>query len=337
MIYQELLENARKTILNCKACNECNGLGCGNTLPGPGSKAPGNGAYENWTAWRSIKLNFDTFVPGGEVDTSIDLFGKKFSFPLISGPIGSMTQYSREDVTVPFNNAMIQAAAEMKSIDCFGDGVAKETLPGALASIEKYHAAAIPMFNPMPNKSVLRKMEMFEENAFAMGIVVDSAGLSHWKHEGDQPETKTVRNLMELKSHTGKPSIVKGIMTVKGALQAVEAGADAIIVSNHGGRALADAPATAEVLPEISKAVRGQTKIIVDGGIRHGVDMAKALAIGADAVLICRPFATMWFGGGIEGIKFYMEMLRRELKETMYMIGARNLNDLNPEMIRYMK
>ena len=81
MIYQELLENARKTILNCKACNECNGLGCGNTFPGPGSKAPGNGAYENWTAWRSIKLNFDTFVPGGEVDTSIDLFGKKILIP----------------------------------------------------------------------------------------------------------------------------------------------------------------------------------------------------------------------------------------------------------------
>ena len=337
MTYQELLENARKTILNCKACPECNGLGCGNTLPGPGSKAPGNGAHENWAGWKSIRLNYDTFVSDGEVDTSFELFGRKFSFPLVSGPIGSMTQYSREDVTVSFNKAMIQAAAEFNSIDCFGDGVAKETLPGALAAIEQYHAAAVPMFNPMPNQSILRKMELFEERAFAMGVVVDSAGLSHWKHAGEQPGSKTVEDLKELKCHTNKPFVVKGIMTAKGALQSVEAGADAIIVSNHGGRALADVPATAEVLPDIVKAVGGQTKIIVDGGIRHGVDIAKALAIGADAVLICRPFATMWFGGGIDGIKFYMEMLQRELKEAMYMIGARKIEDLNPDMIRYVK
>ncbi len=334
MTYQELLENARKTILHCKACTECNGLACGNTLPGPGSKAPGNGAHDNWLGWKSIKLNFDTFVPDGDVDTSFELFGKTFSIPLVSGPIGSMTQYSREDVTVPFNNAMIQAASEMKSIDCFGDGVAEETLPGALAAIKKYQAAAIPMFNPMPNNSIIRKMEMFEESALAMGVVVDSAGLSHWKHKGDQPGSKTVKDLKEIKAHTSKPLVVKGIMTAKGALQALEAGADAIIVSNHGGRALADVPSTAAVLPEVVHAVHGEMKIIVDGGIRHGVDIAKALAIGADAVLICRPFATMWFGGGAEGVKFYMEMLQRELKEAMYMIGARKSADLNPEMVR---
>ena len=159
MTCTEILENARKTILNCKACPECNGLACGNTLPGPGSKAPGNGAHDNWQGWKNIKLNFDTFVPDREVDTSVELFGRHFELPLISGPIGSMTQYSKEDVTVPFNTALIRAAAEMGTIDCFGDGVAKETLPGALDAIRAYHAAAIPMFNPMPNASILKKME----------------------------------------------------------------------------------------------------------------------------------------------------------------------------------
>ena len=62
MTYGEVRENARKTILNCRACPECNGLGCGNTLPGPGSKAPGNGAHVNWQAWKDIRLNFDTFA-----------------------------------------------------------------------------------------------------------------------------------------------------------------------------------------------------------------------------------------------------------------------------------
>ena len=146
MTYREILENARKTILNCKACPECNGLACANTLPGPGSKVPGNGAYDNWAAWKSIRLNFDTFVEDGPVDTGCSLFGRRFSLPLMSGPIGSMTQYSREDVTVAFNDGVMEAAAATGTIDCFGDGVAPATLPGALASMARHGAAAIPVF-----------------------------------------------------------------------------------------------------------------------------------------------------------------------------------------------
>ncbi len=335
MTYQEILENARKTILNCKACPECNGLGCGNTLPGPGSKAPGNGAHTNWQAWKEIRLNYDTFVQDAPVDTGCELFGKSFSLPLMSGPIGSMKQYSEEDVTVAFNDGVMQASAASGTIETFGDGIAPYVLPGALASIRKHGASAVPVFNPLPNKAILENMEPFEEDAFAMCVVVDSAGLSHWKHAGLQPGSKTVADLRELRAHTARPFLVKGIMTAKGALQALEAGADGIIVSNHGGRALADVPGTAEVLPEIVRAVNGEAAVIVDGGIRHGVDMVKALAIGADAVLICRPFAVAWFGGGAEGVRTYIERLRGEFAEAMYMVGARKTADLNPDMLRF--
>lgn len=336
MTYQEVLQNARERILNCKACPECNGLACGNTLPGPGSKAPGNGAHVNWSAWKDIRLNFDTFVEDAPVDTGCMLFGRHFDLPLMSGPIGSMTQYSKEDVTVAFNDAVMEAAAATGTIDCFGDGVAPATLPGALASIARHEAAAIPVFNPMPNASIMKRMDLFEDSdALAMCVVVDSAGLTHWKHALDQPGSKTVSDLKELRAHTRKPFLVKGIMTAKGARQAVEAGVDGIIVSNHGGRALADVPGTAEVLPEIVRAVKGETAIIVDGGIRHGVDMVKALAIGADAVLICRPYAVAWFGGGAEGVRIYVEKLKTEFTEAMYMVGARKTADLNPEMIRF--
>ena len=300
MTYGEVRENARKTILNCRACPECNGLGCGNTLPGPGSKAPGNGAHVNWQAWKDIRLNFDTFAEDGPVDTGCTLFGRSFALPLMSGPI------------------------------------AQVTLPGALESMVRHHADAIPVFNPLQNDAIMKKMDLFEEsNALAMCVVVDSAGLSHWKHAGFHASSKTVEDLRELKAHTKKPFLVKGVMTVKGARQAVEAGADGIIVSNHGGRTLADVPGTAEVLPEIVKAVKGETTIIVDGGIRHGVDMVKAIAIGADAVLICRPFAVAWFGGGAEGVKTYIELLKQEFSEAMYMVGARKISDLNPEMLRF--
>ena len=336
MTYGEVRENARKTILNCRACPECNGLGCGNTLPGPGSKAPGNGAHVNWQAWKDIRLNFDTFAEDDPVDTGCMLFGRSFALPLMSGPIGSMTQYSKEDVTVAFNDGVMEGTAATGTIDCFGDGLAQVTLPGALESMVRHHADAIPVFNPLQNDAIMKKMDLFEEsNALAMCVVVDSAGLSHWKHAGFHASSKTVEDLRELKAHTKKPFLVKGIMTVKGARQAVEAGADGIIVSNHGGRALADVPGTAEVLPEIVKAVKGETTIIVDGGIRHGVDMVKALAIGADAVLICRQFAVAWFGGGAEGVKTYIELLKQEFSEAMYMVGARKVSDLNPEMLRF--
>ena len=335
MTWNEVLDHARSSILNCKACPECNGLACGNTLPGPGSKAPGNGANDNWRAWKRLKLNFDTFVPDGPVDTTLQLFGREYTLPLLTGPIGSMTQYSKTDVTVAFNDGVMQGTAETGTIDCFGDGVAEATLPGALASMKKHRASAIPVFNPMPNSVILKKMELFEEsNASAICVVVDSAGPSHWKHQGPQPGSKTVADLKELKAHTEKPFLIKGIMTANGALQALEAGADGIIVSNHGGRALADVPATAEVLPEIVQAVHGQAAVIVDGGIRHGVDMVKALCLGADAVMICRPFAVAWFGDGANGVKTYIEMLRSEFSGAMYMVGARKLSDLKSDMVR---
>ena len=335
MQYEEVLANARKTILNCKACPECNGLGCVNTLPGPGSKAPGNGANDNWKGWKAIKLNVDTFAPDGPVDTGCTLFGRQFSLPLMTGPIGSMTQYSREDVTVAFNDGVIQACAETGIIDCFGDGLAMGTVTGALDSVNRHPAAGvIPVLNPLPNERIREKIELFEPSStLALCVVVDSAGLSHWKFKGEGPGSKTIEDLKYLKSCTKKPFIVKGIMTAKAAEQAVEAGADGIIVSNHGGRVLPDVPATADVLPEIVRAVKGRTAIVVDGGIRHGSDMVKALAIGADAVLICRPFAVAWFGGGAEGVRVYVEKLRTEFIEAMYMVGARRLSDLNPEMV----
>lgn len=335
MTYQEVLENARKTIKNCKACPVCNGLACGTTMPGPGSK--GGCAHENWKAWRNIRLNIDTFAPNTGVDTSCCLFGREFSMPLLTGPIGTLLQYSDTDVTVDFNDGVMKAAKEHGIINCFGDGLAPQTVPGALASIEKYGAASIPVLNPMPNEKIIHTMEEVEKSsALAVAVVVDSAGLGIWNKLGSGGMgSKTVDDLKLLKSHTNKPFVVKGIMNARSAERALEAGADAIIVSNHGGRVLADAPATAAVLPEIVKAVNGRAVVIVDGGIRSGADIFKALAMGADAALICRPFATAWFGGGSEAVGVYIEKLRAELVEAMYMCGARSLADICPDMIRF--
>ena len=167
MDYNEVLQRARERIgPKCKVCPECNGLGCGNTMPGPGSKAPGNGANDNWRAWRRWSLNMDTIAPNTPVDTSLALLGRTFS------------------------------------------------------------------------------------------------------------------------------------------------------------------------LPEIADAVGDRVKILVDGGIRSGTDIFRALALGADAVMICRPFLISYYGGGTEGIVAYVEKLRAELTDAMYMCGARSLGDITRDMVR---
>ena len=122
-------------------------------------------------------------------------------------------------------------------------------------------------------------------------------------------------------------------MTAAGARKALEAGASGIIVSNHGGRVQDGVPATAQVLPAIADAVKGQMTILVDGGIRTGMDVFKALALGADAVLIGRPFVTMVYGAGAEGVKTYVEKLKAELADTMAMCGAHSLADISRSML----
>ena len=146
---------------------------------------------------------------------------------------------------------------------------------------------------------------------------------------------KSVEQLRELCEYAEMPVIIKGVMTAQGAVKAADAGAAAIVVSNHGGRVLASAAATAEVLPEIVEDVGGRVKIIVDGGIRSGTDIFRALALGADAVMICRPILISYYGGRTDGIVTYVEKLRAELKDAMYMCGARKISDIDRSMIRF--
>jgi isopentenyl diphosphate isomerase/L-lactate dehydrogenase-like FMN-dependent dehydrogenase len=122
-------------------------------------------------------------------------------------------------------------------------------------------------------------------------------------------------------------------MTADGAKKALEAGAAAIVVSNHGGRVLDQCTASAEVLYEIAQAVGGSMKIFVDGGIRTGVDIFKALCLGADGVLIARPYVTAVYGGGAEGVAVYTEKLGAELVDTMKMCGAARLSDLSEKFL----
>ena len=114
MDYNKVLQRARARMApRCKVCPECNGLGCGNMMPGPGSKAPGNGANDNWRAWRRWCLNMDTIAPNTPVDTSLELLGRTFSLPVIAAPIGSLrAQFNPEDDIRDYNACCVAAAAQ---------------------------------------------------------------------------------------------------------------------------------------------------------------------------------------------------------------------------------
>lgn len=338
MNYSEVLENARKNIgPKCKACPVCDGLACGNTLPGPGSKMPGNGANDNYNAWRRIKLNMDVIVPNTPIDTSVDFFGKKLSFPLVSGPIGSIRkQYNPTDDIRDFNDKCMAACESRGLLHFYSTGLETEVQEANEKTRILRGNCGVPIINPEEDESIIVQMNRCNEelSPVAIGVVVDSAGLPHLKACNGSGGTKSIEQLRMLKEKANVPFIVKGIMTASSALKAIEAGADAIIVSNHGGRVLSDAPATAEVLAEIVDAVDKRAMVIVDGGIRSGIDLFKAYALGADLCLICRPVLVSYYGAGQEGMECYFDKLLAELKDTMYMCGARKISDINRSMIR---
>lgn len=124
-----------------------------------------------------------------------------------------------------------------------------------------------------------------------------------------------------LRKFTKLPILLKGILTPEDARRAVNAGASGIIVSNHGGRQLDDAIATIDALPAITEAVGGSVEVFVDGGIRRGADVFKALALGARAVLIGRPYLWALAANGEQGVRDVLEILRSELELTMALAG----------------
>ena len=141
-------------------------------------------------------------------------------------------------------------------------------------------------------------------------------------------------DLEELASECALPILVKGVQTGDDAALAVEHGAAGVVVSNHGGRQLDRAPATADVLPEAVEAVAGRAPVLVDGGIRRGIDVAIALALGADAVLVGRPALWGLAVGGEGGARRVLDLLRAELELTLALCGCASPAELGSEHVQ---
>ena len=336
MTYQEVLANARTCMgPYCKSCNVCNGIVCRNTVPGPGAKGLGTGAIRNYQKWQELCVNMDTICENKPVDTSVELFGKKFAIPVMAAPMGALyLHYGEKYSDLEYNEILVPACAEAGIAALTGDGTNPAVMQGAAEILKKNGGSGIPTIKPWNMETIKEKIDMVKPaNPFAIAMDIDGAGLPFLKNMTPPAGSKTVSELRQIVEWAEKPFILKGIMTVNGAKKALEAGASAIVVSNHGGRVLDQCPSTAEVLPAIVDAVGGRMTVLVDGGIRTGMDIFKALALGADGVLIGRPFVNMIYGGGAEGVSILVEKLKAELADTMAMCGAHSIADINRSMI----
>ena len=336
MTYQEILANARTCMgPYCKSCPTCNGLACKNTVPGPGAKGIGTGFIRNYQKWQELCVNMDTICENKPVDTSRELFGKKMAIPVFAAPVGAMQlHYGDKYDDLAYNDILVTACAQAGIAAFTGDGTNPAVMEAAAEALKKNGGCGVPTVKPWNMDTIRQKMELVKAaDPFAIAMDIDAAGLPFLKNLTPPAGSKTVEELKEIAAMAGKPFILKGIMTVNGALKALEAGASGIVVSNHGGRVLDQCPATAEVLPAIVDAVDGKMTVLVDGGIRTGMDVFKALALGADAVLIGRPFVNMVYGGGAEGVQVYVDKLKAELADTMAMCGAHSLSDIKRSMI----
>lgn len=337
MNYLELIENAKKNIgIYCKVCKECNGISCRGKIPGPGGKGLGLGFIRNYNKLREVEVNMDTVYEFKGINTEIELFSKKFKYPIFASPIGGVQlHYSDLYNDLSYSVELVNGCHSAGTIAFTGDGVKDEVFTGTLEAIKKNNGFGIPTIKPWSKEEVIKKIKLSEEaGAFAVAMDIDAAGLSILAAQGKPVSPLSKDDLKEIINSTHLPFILKGVMSKEVAKKAIDAGVYGIIVSNHGGRVLDETPSTIEVLKEIVNEVDKKIKVFIDGGFRSGLDVFKALALGADAVLIARPYATAVYGGSREGVKLYTEKLGKELEDTMIMTGCSSLKDIDEKKVK---
>lgn len=335
MDWKDVLENARGNMGLCKVCPVCDGRVCKNTIPGPGAKGRGDVAMRNYNAWQDIRVNMDTLHANVPVSTELELFERTFAIPVFAGPVGAVKMHYGDKYTdTEYNNILVPACADAGIAAFVGDGVDPTVMQAGTAAIAGANGIGVPTVKPWDLDTVREKMQLASDcGAFAIAMDVDAAGLPFLQNRMPPAGSKSVDELREIVNSTDVPFIVKGVMTPRAAAKAAEAGAAGIVVSNHGGRVLDGTPATAEVLPAIVRELDDDMVVLVDGGIRTGLDVFKALALGAHAVIMARPFVTAIYGGQAEGVAALVAKLQAELVDAMRMTGATCLRDIDSSYV----
>jgi isopentenyl diphosphate isomerase/L-lactate dehydrogenase-like FMN-dependent dehydrogenase len=319
----------------CRVCPVCDGRVCAGEVPGMGGTGTGAAFRENLEALRRYRLNLRTLHAVKAVDVSVELFGTTLAMPILAAPMAGTTYNMGGKLSeAAFISAVIGGARDAGTFGMCGDGADAGMYESGLAAISAAGGLGAAILKPRAQDEIVKRLRMAEAaGALAVGMDIDGAGLVTMALKGQPVGPKTPQELAEIIGATSRPFIVKGVMTPDEAMSAAKAGAAAIVVSNHGGRVLDHTPGTAEVLPDIAAKVKGQTKVLVDGGVRSGADVLKMLALGADAVLVGRPLVVGAFGGGAEGVAAILNKLKAELVSAMLLTGTASARGVSPGIV----
>lgn len=319
----------------CRVCPECNGKVCAGEVPGMGGLGTAASFKNNVEALAALRLNMKTLHSAKNPATRCSLFGQELSTPILGAPItGNIYNMGGALNEEQWAEAIIQGCLAAGTLGCTGDGADPAMYNSGVEEIGKAEGRGIPFIKPREQQEVLKYLRRAEKaKVLAVGMDTDGAGLVTMALKGQPVGPKTKEEMKEIISSTSLPFIIKGIMTVEEAETALEVGAAAVVVSNHGGRVLDHTPGTAEILSEISEAIDGQIPVLVDGGIRSGTDVLKMLALGADAVLIGRPLVVAAYGGGAEGVALALQTLTNELQQAMILTGCASLDEVTMDVL----
>jgi 4-hydroxymandelate oxidase len=285
------------------------------------------------------------------VDTATSFLGIELAAPLVTAPIGCdrllhptgqaavvTATASRGTVAVEASATSLEdvaaAATGPKIMQVHAQGEVSEFV--ALA--ERAHAAGYAALCVTIDCPVLG----WRERLRRLSITVDPAHFSGNHADGrfatallgEAGSRWTWDTLAEAAERLPLPLVVKGVLTASDARRALDCGARSVIVSNHGGRQLDSVPATLDQLPEVLDAVDGRVQVGIDGGFRTGVDVFKALALGADVVLLGRPVAMGMALDGANGVEQVLDLFAAELRRTMVLAGCARISDINADLLR---
>jgi len=316
-------------------------------------------AYQRWA------LRPRVLVDVSKRDTSTTILGQRISMPVLVAPtafhglVHSEGEVATARGAAAAGTIMVASAIATKILEDIADAVAAprwfqlyvwkdRTVTADLvrrAVTAGYQALCLTVDTPF-----LGRREKDERNAFTLppglGIAnVRPAGLDGMpESERGSAFAKYVAELLDpavtwrdiawLRSLASLPLILKGIMTAEDATLAVENGVKGIVVSNHGGRQLDSTLGTLDALPDIVAAVRGRAEVYVDGGIRRGTDVLKALALGAKAVLVGRPILWGLALGGADGVRAVLQHLRNEFELAMALSGRSDVSQIDRGLVQ---
>jgi len=303
---------------------------------------------ENETAWLRRRFRPRVLLDVSQVDPSTTLLGSPAAFPLAIAPMavnglahpdGEMaTARAAATAGVPFTESTMASCSIEDVAIAAPDATrwfqlyAQQDRAQSRSFVERAAAAGYRAIVVTVDLPVLGYRERDLRSGFALPSLgnFDAARPTHRLADTPSMRSLTWDDLASIRSWSSLPLVLKGIMTAEDARLSVEHGVDGVIVSNHGARQLDRLPAAVDVLAEVVAAVDGRAEVWVDGGVRRGLDIAIALALGARGVLLGRPILWALAVGGQAGVERALAILREEFRITLALLGAPTPADITP-------